>query len=305
MLARYEKISPDPTRSFHVEERRIARFDAPWHFHPEFELTSIVESRGRRFVGDSIAPFSEGDLVLIGPNLPHFWHNEGHQPAGAKAHSVVVQFNSDFLGTVLMQKPELAGVQKLLQRAARGLHFSNPADRIVSVRLLQLARLDGLPALLEFLAILHELAHAHGARPLASTTYEPSLDRQAEQRLARTYTFLMKHFRDPLTLAQIARVASMNPEAFSRYFKRVTGRNVSVFLMELRLDFAGQLLRETTLRISDIAAESGFATLSSFNRRFRTRQGCTPRDYRRTFLGLPIASNWAGSRVAPGQKPQP
>lgn len=283
MRARFEKVSVDPARSFHVREQRLGHFNAPWHFHPELELTLIVESRGRRFVGDNIEPFAEGDLVLLGPNLPHFWHNEGNQPAGTRAHSVVVQFRADFLGTELFEKPELAAAKRLLHRAARGLQFTGPTARSVAGRLQRLPQLDRFTALVELLGILDELARGRGARPLASAAYEPRLDRETEQRLARVYTFLMKNFREPLSLAQIACVASMTPEAFSRYFKRTTGRNVSDFLTELRLDHAGGLLRSTTRRIGDIAADAGFATLSSFNRRFRARLGCTPRKYRRAF----------------------
>lgn len=281
---RFEKVSAGLDRSFHVEERRIARFDSPWHFHPEFELTLIVESRGRRFVGDSIEPFAEGDLVLLGPNLPHFWHNEGRQAPGAKAHSVVVQFRKDFLGQEIWDKPEFTAVRNLCARAARGLHFSGLAARRASAGMRTLPTLSGLPRLLELLAILEGLADARHTRALASAAYEPSLDSRAEERLARVYTFLMRSFRDPLTLAQIARVAAMNREAFSRYFKRATGRNVSAFLNELRIDDAGRLLRETSRRVADIATEAGFATLSNFNRRFRERTGVTPRDYREAFV---------------------
>lgn len=271
------------SRSFHVEERSIARFDAPWHFHPEIELTLIVASRGRRFVGDSIEPFAEGDLVLLGPNLPHFWHNEGRQPPGAKAHSVVTQFRRDFLGPEIWAKPEFSAVRNLCARSVRGLQFPGPAGRQAAARLRALPALEGLPRLLELLAVLGLLAAARGSRPLASAAYVPSIDSRAEERLARVYTFLMRNFRDSLSLTQIARVAAMTPEAFSRYFKRATGRNVSVFLNELRIDHAGRRLRETPCRVADIAAEAGFPALSNFNRRFRERTGFTPRAYRAAF----------------------
>jgi AraC-like DNA-binding protein len=283
MRPRFEKVLVGLDRSFHVEERKIARFDVPWHFHPELELTLIVASRGRRFVGDSIEPFAEGDLVLLGPNLPHFWHNEGRQPPGARAHSVVVQFRLDFLGAEIWTRPEFAAVRDLCARAARGLHFSGLAARRAMAGMRTLPSLKGLPRLLEVLAVLELLAGAGRARPLASAAYESSLDLRAEERLARVYAFLMRSFRDPLSLAQMARVAAMTPEAFSRYFKRATGRNVSVFLNELRIDDAGRLLRETPRRVADIAAEAGFPTLSNFNRRFRERTGCTPRAYREAF----------------------
>jgi AraC-like DNA-binding protein len=283
MRPRFEKISAGSDCSFRVEERTLARFDAPWHFHPELELTLIVASRGRRFVGDSIEPFAEGDLVLLGSNLPHFWHNEGQQPPAGKAHSVVVHFRADFLGTDIWTKPEFAAMKRLCARASRGLHFSGAAARQASAQIQVLPSLNGLARLLALLTICDRLAGARAVRPLASAAYEPSLDTRDEERLARVYAFLVRNFCDQLSLAQISRVAAMSPEAFSRYFKRVTGRNVSVFLNELRIDHAGRLLRETPRRVTDIAAAAGFPTLSNFNRRFRKRTGCTPRAYRQAF----------------------
>ena len=284
MRPRFEKVLVGPDRSFHVEERTIARFDAPWHFHPELELTLIVASRGRRFVGDSIEPFAEGDLVLLGPNLPHFWHNEGRQAPGTRSHSVVVQFRQDFLGPEIWTKPEFAAVRALCARSVRGLHFSGPTATRAAAEMRTLPALESFPRLLALLGVLELLAGAQRARPLASAAYEPSLDARAEDRLARVYTFLMRSFRDHLSLAQIARVAAMSPGAFSRYFKRATGRNVSVFLNELRVDHAGRLLRETPRRVADVAAEAAFPTLSNFNRRFRERMGLTPSGYRQAFV---------------------
>ncbi len=283
MRARFEKVSVDATRSFVWLERRLARFDAPWHFHPEIELTLIVASHGRRFVGDSIEPFAEGDLVLLGPNLPHFWHTAGAQPPGSRAHSIVVQFREDFLGPAWWERPEFAAIHALLRRAARGIQFRGAAARSVAGVLREARPRSGLPALLQLASVLGTLAGASGARPLASAAYEPSLDRRSEERLARVYAHLMRNFREPVSLVQTARVAAMNPQAFSRYFKRATGRNFSAFLNGLRLDRAGELLRESSRTIADVAAESGFATLSSFNRRFRERQGSTPREYRRAY----------------------
>lgn len=283
MRALFEKIPASPTQSFRVEERRISRFDSPWHFHPEIELTCILESRGRRFVGDSAERFAEGDLVLLGPNLPHFWHNEDSQLPKTKAHSIVVQFDLNFLGPAVWEKPEFAAIRRLLTRANRGLHFPGASSRLVVGRLRLLTKASGLHALTELLHILHLLAEARGGRSLATAAYEPSLNRQAEARLARVYAYLMENFRRPLTLAQIARIACMTPEAFSRYFKRVTGRNVSVFLTELRIDYAARLLRESNHSISDTSGEAGFVTLSSFNRHFRERMNCTPRHYRQVY----------------------
>ena len=284
MRPRLETVTPRPDRSFHWEERTLARFDAPWHFHPEIELTSIISSRGRRFVGDSIEPFGPGDLVLLGPNLPHFWHNEepARQRRRERAHSVVLQFRPALLGDTLLATPELATVRRLLDRAARGLSFSGPAARRAALRLRALGDRRGATALGELLLLLDELARAR-SRPIATETYSLPRSRKAELRLGRVFAFLNQHFREPLTLPQIARVAGLTPEAFSRSFKRMLGRNVTEVLTELRIDYAARCLVETDALIGSIALESGFSTLSSFNRQFLRLKRLTPRAYRGAF----------------------
>lgn len=283
MRARFEKVTPNRDRSFFIEERRMARFDAPWHFHPEIELTLILESRGRRFVGDRIEPFREGDLVLVGPHLPHFWHNEGRQPPGSRAHSVVVQFPSDLLETELGGQPEFAAVRRLLERSSRGLVFTGRAAAAATARLRRLPRLRGLSALLELLGILDVLATSRSARPLSSAAYAPDLDRSSEARLARVYAYLMRRFADDVALADVARIAAMTPEAFSRYFKRATGRNLIDFITELRIDYAGRLLRDTDQKVGAIGVAAGFPTISNFHRRFRAATGRTPLAFRRAY----------------------
>ncbi|MEI8309925.1 MAG: AraC family transcriptional regulator [Verrucomicrobiota bacterium] len=283
MRARYEKITADPERSFHLAEQRLPRFDAPWHFHPEVELTWIVESRGRRFVGDSIAPFREGDLVLLGPDLPHLWQNEGPQQRGSRAHSVVVQFRTGFLGQEIYTRPEFQNLRQLFASAARGLEFSREFSRRAAEELRALGGMSGLRALTRLLELLEHLSTDRNARPLASLCYAPVLDRRKEARLARVYAYVARHFREEVTLAGLARSASMSPAAFSRYFKRSTGRAPSDFLNDLRIEHVCRLLRETNRTVSDIALDTGFSTLTNFNRRFRERTGTTPREYRRAF----------------------
>jgi AraC-like DNA-binding protein len=282
----FEKIAPPQDRSFLIREIAMRRFDAPWHFHPECELTLILESHGRRFVADSIEMFAPGDLVLLGPNVPHFWHTEGRSRGLARA--VFAQFRPDFLGEEALAKPELAAVRGLLRRSARGLVFSGPKAAKAARRLKALPGKPGLEGLLELLGILDTLAPCK-FRPLAGSGYIPSLNVDTESRLGRAYAFLTAHFGEPLTLAQIARSAAMTPAAFSRFFKRVSGRNVSVFLNDLRIDHASRLLQDTERGIAEIAFESGFDTLSSFNRQFRARRGSAPSIYRRTFANSAAA----------------
>lgn len=283
MRPSYEKITPDPDRSFHVASQALKRFDAPWHFHPEIELTWIMESRGRRFVGDSIAPFQEGELVLLGKDLPHFWQNDGPQKRGSLARAFVIQFSPDFLGGAVWDCKEFRMIQQLLEKASRGLLFSRKSTAEVCAKMQTLDSLQSMKSLVCLLDCLDRLSMDRNALALASIGYAPNLDRRKEDRLARVFNFATKHFRESLTLGQLAREAWMSPAAFSRYFKRSTGRAPSDFLNDLRIEHASRLLSETNRTVADIAAETGYVTLTNFNRRFRERATMTPSAYRKHF----------------------
>jgi AraC-like DNA-binding protein len=284
MRAQFEKIPKDPAASFRVAERRLARFDAPWHFHPEIELTCILESRGRRFVGDSIEPYCEGEVVLLGPNLPHFWHTDDDDRRRIRAHSLVVQFTSDFLGDRIWSCPEFLSIRRMLDRAVHGLNFSPNRAKRASEMLRELPRLKGVVALSLLLETLDWLARDRKAQCLASLSFCPVPNRHKEARLARVFEYAAKNFRAKVTLAELAKVASMSEAGFSRYFQRATGRSLTVFLNDLRISHACQLLRDTSRTVLDISVESGYPTLTNFNRRFRDQTNLTPREYRNAFV---------------------
>ena len=76
MKAQFQKISINEGISFIAKELELPHFDNEYHYHPEYELKYVIQSKGKRFVGDNVENFQEGDLVLLGPNIPHYWNND-------------------------------------------------------------------------------------------------------------------------------------------------------------------------------------------------------------------------------------
>jgi len=278
MRAAFEKVETNSAASFHVQQRVVHAFDAPWHYHPEYELTFIAESCGRRLVGDRIEPFRQGDLVLLGPHLPHLWVND---PGTTRAQSVVVQFLPDFAGREFLNLPEMGGVARLLKRAARGLHFRGKAALPVTKAMQSLLSVTGLARFTLLLEILGMLASSAGGRPLSGKAFNPVLDTRASERINRAYRFVLAHFRENIGLEDVASIAGMSPAAFSRYFKQLTRQNVKDFLTQTRLDHSARLLLETEQSVSEICYASGFNNLSNFNRRFLESRTMTPTEFRR------------------------
>jgi AraC-like DNA-binding protein len=277
MRARPERISTSPAASFAVKRRRDPRFEFAWHFHPEVELTWIVRSRGRRFVGDSIEDYRDGDLVLLGPNLPHTWHSEP-----GRHEAVVVQFAPDFLGDL----PELLGVRKLIDRASRGLAFGGRALKAVSRLLENVADVEGLPRLRGLLEILERLATVRDVRALSSRAFrEPR--KEDMERIDRVCRWIAERFAEDVSLPEAAGVAHLSVPAFCRFFKSRTGKTLVGYLTELRIGRACRLLMETDRSVSDVGFASGFNNLSNFNRRFRALKGVSPREFRAPFRPIP------------------
>jgi AraC-like DNA-binding protein len=284
LKAEFELVPRSEQCSFALREFKLPVFASPWHFHPEVELTFILQSHGRRFVGDHIAPFAPGDLVLVGANLPHFWHNDvpagGGQPL---AHSVVLQFGADCLGADFFSRPELTDVQRLLQAAGRGLHFTGRVRDAVATVMLEMRKHYGLGRLIDFLTILKLLSQVAAPRVLSSAGFVPCLDDRAGERINRAYRHVFKHFAKRLDYEKIAKESGMSLSAFCHYFKRVTGRTLSAFVREVRVGHACRLLMETSDGVAQVAYASGFESLSNFNRCFRDLNGVSPKEYRRQY----------------------
>jgi AraC-like DNA-binding protein len=261
--------------SFRVRLRREPGFAFEWHFHPEYELTLITAGGGRRFVGDTIESYQPGDLVLVGPELPHTWQSDS--PGWSEA--VVIQFRRDFLGPDLWRAPEFAGTALLLTRASRGLAFPpGPGEPLRALA----TEPDATRRLLGLFHVLVTLSTVAG-RPLASEGYAPHLDEHARRRIDAVCRYIAEHHTGPVTLSDAARVANLTPAAFCRFFRRATGHTLTGYLTLLRIGTARRQLIETDHPVAQIAADCGFASLSHFNRTFRRLTGGSPREFRRAY----------------------
>jgi AraC-like DNA-binding protein len=285
MKALFEKVMFSEQSSLLVRRFQLPYFDAPWHYHPEYELTYIVKSNGRRFVGDHVEAFQVGDLVLLGPDLPHFWRNDDDYYQGKpnqQAESIVVQFPASFDERVLASMPEADSIRHMLARARYGLRFSTSVSRSVTVSLEQLPDQVGFSQLLNVMTILHRLSADQNAQFLASDGYQLAPGAAETERMKRVLEFMLTNFRDEIRVDQIASIAGMAPAAFCRYFKNRTRKTFVEYLNELRIGHARKLLVNLDLSVSQVGMECGFNNSSHFHRQFRLHTGMTPFQYQMT-----------------------
>ena len=273
-------------RAFECKRLRAPWFDPNWHFHSEYQLFVVLEGSGTRFIGDHVQPFSAGDLVLTGPNLPHLWRSDPEYfDAGStlSTEGVVVYFPKDFFSNPFLQKIELVQVRQLLIRASRGIAFTGTTSMIVCEMMAALPEKQDLDGILELLKILQALARSEEYRLLANPDYSNSLKESDTERMNTVHAYVMKNFREKITLQQVAAVANMTPSSFSRYFKLHTNKTFSEFLTGIRIGYSCKLLVEKKMSITQASYESGFNTLSNFNRQFKGYTHCTPMEYRRRY----------------------
>ncbi|WP_247232781.1 AraC family transcriptional regulator [Telluribacter sp. SYSU D00476] len=289
MKPSFEKISIGEERSLLVKKFTCSYFDALYHFHPEYELTYIVRGHGQRFVGDSVEDFKEGDLVLLGSNLAHFWRSDASyyqapDPSGSEA--IVIHFSEKLVDPVLGMIPEFSVIQSLWRRAPQGVAFASDNEAFGTIRELLLSlSTTTRPAeqILLFLRLLTELATFPETRMLASEGYVPRLNEAETERMRRILDYTLQHFREPIGLPDIAKEAHLSEAAFCRYFRQRTQKPYLSYLNELRVGHARQLLIASSMSVGQIALDSGFQNLSHFHRLFRRFTGYSPLRYRQIY----------------------
>ncbi len=286
----FENIRPTFGNSFTV--RRFTEADAEssmpyWHCHPEYEIVFISNGRGKRHIADHVSHYFEGDLVLLGPNLPHLGFA---QELKEKHVQIVVQMREDFLGKDFFELSEMADIRQLFQRARSGLSFHGHTRWEVGQILQNMVDLDKFWRMVELLRALQIMADSQEVWPLKINYLSLEVKPQDHQRMQSVYNFVEKNFHRQVTLDEAAGVINMTTPAFCRFFKKINHKTFIEFLNEFRVAHACSLLAEEHLSIAAVSYESGFNNLSHFNKQFKSVTGVTPTQYRQDLRQFVVSS---------------
>ncbi len=280
MRAVFEHLTTGGEQSFLVRRFLVPGFTAPYHFHPEYELTLILQGEGQRYVGKQIDAFGPGDLVLLGPDLPHCWLSRNRRD-GALCEAVVIQFREQFNGGDFFTLPEFRQVRKLLALARSGLQPGAADKAWLAPAMLDLVDKDPLERLTSLFSLLGRLSSSTDLKPIDQMFSDHAYNQHETARFQRVFAYLIAHFREEITLDQVAAVANLSPTSFCRYIKTVTQKTLVELLIDMRIHYATQLLAETELPIQAVAYESGFGDVPYFNRVFRKHTQLSPLTYRK------------------------
>lgn len=251
-----------------------------WHFHPEYEIHLIVATTGKMFVGDHISSFAPGNLVLMGPNLPHNWVSDVPEGETIAQRNLVVQFGQAFVSSCVGSFPEWRQVEALLADSRRGVSFGGQTSAAIQPLFLELLAARGLRRLVLFMSMLEILMNAEDRETLASPAYQADPTGFASTRINHALSYIGKNLANDLRESDLAQLAGQSVSAFSRYFRRHTGLPFVQYVNRMRINLACQLLTDDELSVTDICFKAGFNNLSNFNRQFLAVKGMAPSKFR-------------------------
>ena len=270
--------------SLYIADRKKKEFTYPIHHHEVFELNFVEHAAGvRRIVGDSNEVIGEYDLVLItSPDLEHVW--EQNTCTSENIREVTIQFFFDMSDDGFFSRNPFHSVRKMMQEARKGLcfpidaimHVYNDIDTLSSIQ-------DSFYAFMKFMTILYELSKCEGARTLATSSYAKVEVASDSRRVLKVKNYISNNYMEEIRLSTLADLAGMSPSAFSRFFKLHTGRNLSDYIIDMRLGYAGRMLVDTSKSVAEICYACGFNNLSNFNRIFKKKKNCSPTEFRENY----------------------
>lgn len=254
-----------------------------WHYHPEIELVFVNGGSGKRQIGSHISYYTNGDLILIGSNLPHCGFTDG---STGNKNEVVIQMKPDFLGADFLSLKETQGISNLFEKAKYGIAFGKDTMKLVGPILEKMNNLWSFEKLLALLSVLKELEQAPDYSLLNAQSFSMEMQVQDNDRINMVFNYVKDHFLEEINLQHVAEMASMTVPSFCRYFKKITKKTFTRFVNEYRIVHASKLLAEKQISIANVSYESGFRNFSHFNKQFKDFTGKSALQYRKELKSI-------------------
>ena len=281
-----EKSIENLNQSYLVKTLKEPFFDPNWHFHPHYQLFTVIKGTGTRFIGDDIRHFNVGDTVFLAPNMPHLWRSDREyfeKDSQLMTEGIVVYFKEDFLGSEFFEKSEMYDIKTLLKKSERGLDLTGQLKEELVNDLKNLPVDSGFQGIIKILSILDKLSKSTDYQYIASTTYSNTHKISETERMRMVHEYVLKHFKENINLSTVASLSNMTDAAFCRYFKSRTNKTFSDFVKEIRIGNACKMLQDENKSISQTCYESGYNTVSNFNNQFKSLKGISPKQYQKLY----------------------
>lgn len=269
---------------YYIED--LPHFIVPWHYHPAIEIMYITRGIGTRFVGDCIEQYEEGDVCMIGPNLPHEWRNDDayfDKESGLRATCICLFFKREIFDPNFIRLPEMNNIRDLIERSRRGLKFTGNSKLEITRFIRSSVNDVGVRKVTNLLTLLELMATSTEYELLASVGFTNSVNSEDFERFNKVYKFLVKNLATSIRLEEVSTLVGLTPTAFCRYFKERTKKTFVEYLNEMRIGYSKKLLLENKMKISTISGEVGFPNLSNFISQFKKVTGMSPSQFQKQF----------------------
>lgn len=275
-------ISTDSTKSFSTKHEVLPDVNNWWHYHDELELIYFKNGSGTQFVGDNISNFTNGDIVLVGSNLPHYWqYSEQFKDAAIEVY--VVHFNKDFWGKEFLNLPENLELARVIEQSKQGIQIKENTNTYLNESIIRIVESQGTRKIINLMEVLLEIGKCANSQRLVSLGFKADFQESERDRVQNIYNYTLKNYKEQISLDTISKIAKMSKTSFCKFFKLRTGKTYSVFLNEIRIGNACKMLIEKQMTVKEICFESGFMNFSSFHKCFKEITGQTPLKYQQSF----------------------
>ncbi len=278
----YEKIFVSHNYSFITRKLQLASNITKIHSHRNFELNYIASGSGKRIVGNSISGYTKGDLVLLGPHIPHCWDNLETEE-GSEAECIVTHFNENIISSDFFNIPELEKVVNLLKNANNGIWFKGKKTEKVGQTLKKMVALKGLERYIELLKVFQLLLEIEDRENLALPSAMNNTFETDQDQINKIYEYVFNNIQTGIKLKEASALVYKEPGSFCRYFKKKTNQTFMDYVKNVRIGMAAKLLAESEKQITQICYECGYNNLANFNHYFRVIMKKTPSEYRKEF----------------------
>ncbi|KIA91115.1 transcriptional regulator [Pedobacter kyungheensis] len=279
-------VSTNSVDSFSARRDIMPDVNNLWHYHAALELIYIKKGRGTQFIGDSIKNFNDGDVVLLGSNLPHYWRFDPEffeTTDGEPVDVYAVHFKEEFLGKDFLNLPENQEIKRIFAQAKQGIKLEGAAKDKIATLMPQIIEATGTMRIIRLLEVLTVIANCSEKNILVSLGFKPNFLENEKDRIQSIYNYTISNYKKKIELKEIAAVAKISPNSFCKFFKTKSRKTYTQFLNEIRVGQACKLLIENDLTVKEICYDCGFYNFTSFHKYFREITGKSPLKYQQAF----------------------
>ncbi|WP_017260010.1 AraC family transcriptional regulator [Pedobacter arcticus] len=283
----FHKVPTKLETSFSIRNDTLPNFGTLWHYHPELELHHVKKGKGVKFIGDNISNFSDGELILIGENLPHTWRCEDNYflpESKLRVEACVMHFLPNCLGQDFINLPEAHQISRLYEKAKKGLIIKGDTKKKIVSLMEKAGDAVNLERLTILLSILSTLANSEEYDFITSTSAYFAPNNLDTDRINKICAYTLTNYKNEITISEISALSNLSVTSFCRYFKKMTKKTYYDFLTEIRISHACRILIESEMTVEVICMECGFNNPSNFYRHFKNITGHTPVEYKKKYL---------------------